>query len=206
MNSRETHFVTTKTARVFELGEIDSAHHLLVALHGYGQSAEYFIKKFSDLGDDVFIVCPEGLNQFYLKGTSGRVGTSWMTKENRTMAIADNQKYLGDLISAYSLKKAFSKITVLGFSQGGASAARIDFSKLKVDQLLLWACVFPPDISPQFDHLPENKYFVLGTEDEFFSVEVQTEVKEWYAQNGFEIVTYVGRHEIDSELLKKVIG
>jgi hypothetical protein len=72
-----------KTIRYFTIGDIEKAKYLLIALHGYGQLSSYFGKKFEDLPNEFFIVIPEGMHRFYLDGTSGRVGASWMTKEAR---------------------------------------------------------------------------------------------------------------------------
>lgn len=206
MESRLNHFETKKTARVFELGNPEKAKCLLIALHGYGQSAAYFIQKFKELGDDYLIVCPEALHQFYLNGTSGRVGASWMTKEDRLTAIADNQYYLEEVIRKYAALKDFEQTIVLGFSQGGASAARIEYTKLKVDHLILWACVFPPDIDPVFSQLPKEKSFVLGTKDVYFDEAAQKTVRTWYKNNDFNVLTFEGKHEIDPIILKNVIG
>ena len=40
------------------------------------------------------IIAPQGLHKFYLEGTSGRVGASWMTKENREDDIKNYLVYL----------------------------------------------------------------------------------------------------------------
>ena len=46
-----------------------------IVFHGYGQLAKFFLRKFNLLFEDnTLIVAPEGLNHFYLKGFSGRVG------------------------------------------------------------------------------------------------------------------------------------
>ena len=82
-----------KTARYITLGNKEKADVLIVALHGYGQLSAYFSKNFSKLDQRYFIVIPEGLSRFYLSGTCGRVGASWMSKEERLWDIRDNLNY-----------------------------------------------------------------------------------------------------------------
>ena len=92
---REHQISIKKTAKVYTLGNITTAKHVIVVLHGYGQLAKYFINKFKPLvDDDYYIIAPEGLSKFYLNGHSGRVGASWMTKEDRQIEINDQIEYL----------------------------------------------------------------------------------------------------------------
>ena len=161
----EKHFKAQKTYR-YEIQE--QAHeHLLIALHGYGQLAKFFLRKFQGLQSKGRVVAPEGPHRFYLQGSSGRVGASWMTKEARELDIQDNLVGLNTLLS--ELQKSYSpkKITLLGFSQGAATAARwYQQNPSAFNQLILWAAVFPPDIDA--GNFPTDKplHFVLGTQDE----------------------------------------
>ena len=73
-----------KTATYYSSGNIKTAKTIWFVLHGYGMLAEYFIKKFDSIvNNDNCVIAPEGLSKFYTKGFYGRVGASWMTKENR---------------------------------------------------------------------------------------------------------------------------
>lgn len=97
-----------------------------LVVHGYGQLAEFFLRKFQGFDSpDRLFVAPEGTNYGYLNGFSGRVGANWMTKHEREIAIQNNHNYLdlliGNLLSQY---KERPKINVLGFSQGAATATR----------------------------------------------------------------------------------
>ena len=57
----EQHLTSTKTFRYFTYGDIDKATKLIFVLHGYGQLAEFFIRKFHFLEEDYLIVAPEGM-------------------------------------------------------------------------------------------------------------------------------------------------
>ena len=83
-------------ARYYKLGDIThETKQVWFVLHGYGQLAQYFIKKFKAIeSSQICIVAPEGLSKFYLEsvtsrsaGGSNRVGATWMTRENREVDI-----------------------------------------------------------------------------------------------------------------------
>lgn len=211
MNTTEGHIKFEKSGRFFTYGNPDTAEHLLVALHGYGQLASFFIRKFHVLDPNkYFIVCPEGLHRFYQTGTSGRVGASWMTKEDRLMDIADYISFLDALMTDLNTKYSFQNKTLLGFSQGGATASRwIGYGQHEFDVFMLWAAVFPTDMNPtsklKFTSL--KNYFVIGTADEYTSLEKAEEYHK--ALNNehiqFEFVKFEGNHSINSELLIKLL-
>lgn len=200
-----------KSVRLYSHGDLKVATKLLIILHGYGQLPRYFIQKFEPISSDYYIIAPEGFHRYYLKGTSGRVGASWMTKEAREDDIYDNNDYLLSVLNhAKSLKK-FDKSILLGFSQGGATAARFFFNTTqKMDHLVLWASVFPPDISiDQIQNLNSKNgknHFVLGTEDEYFNEQAQAQTLDFFKLNNFHIHTYYGSHDIYSDTLTQVLS
>lgn len=162
-----------KTAKVAVQGNPETAKYCWIVLHGYGQLADYFIRKFSSLDEkEHFVIAPEGIHRFYLKGTSGRVGASWMTKEERQDDITDNIQYLDQVAAELAANHSFEKVVVLGFSQGASTAARwIQQGQFPIDCFVQWAGVFPPDLE-----LPsENNRFdtirhlvVIGKQDPYF--------------------------------------
>ena len=202
----------TKTLRYFTHGSSDQAKYLLIALHGYGQLPEYFVRKFAHLSNEYFVVAPEGMHRFYLKGSSGRVGASWMTKEARLDDIADNLGYLELLLNELTKESNFERIVLLGFSQGGATAARFFFSQthFKIDQLILWGSVFPPDVSvPSADTNSTHtstKQFVVGLHDPYFSPEDRKELSEYFQSIGFKVYLYDGLHDIHAETLSELLA
>ncbi|MGB1122955.1 MAG: hypothetical protein ACPG08_05475, partial [Flavobacteriales bacterium] len=117
-------FSVTKTARYFTAGPaIAEANGVLIALHGYGQLPEFFMRRLQPLADAGWaIIAPEGLHRFYLEGAHGRVGASWMTKEAREDDIADYVRYLDALSAELGLTER--RPVLLGFSQGVATASR----------------------------------------------------------------------------------
>lgn len=208
---KEVSISVSRTLRYFQYGECSTeTKQLIVALHGYGQHPMYFLRKLASLQNDQrCIVAPEGLHRFYVSGTSGRVGASWMTKEDRLNDIADINQYLTQLLHELNPGKE-TEIIFLGFSQGTASAVRFFCStSLRIDRLILWAGSFPPDLS-----LPDNVDrlntcdldLVIGDEDEFIS---RTDVKHiedllTEANVKFSLHTFQGNHDIDAATLNKL--
>ena len=200
----------SKTFRYFTLGNPEKAKKLLVVLHGYGQLPEYFIQKFKAFENDYFIVAPEGMHRFYLKGSSGRVGASWMTKEERLTDISDTINYLNSLYSHIAQRFDVNQISILGFSQGAATAARWFYSNENLaNELIIWASVFPPDLEISVEINPSFSFtnkFVIGKHDEYFTQEQQNELIEFYKDKGFEVFQFDGKHDIDSSTLTRVLS
>ena len=184
-----------------------------LVLHGYGQLAEFFIRKFQgfDSSDRLFIA-PEATNYGYLTGFSGRVGSNWMTKHERETAIQNNHNYLDllmeNLLSQY---QDMPKINLLGFSQGAATATRWASRWTgEVDQLVLWAGGFAQDMALEDarEKFSQTKLsLVLGDQDEFVTPE-SIEIQQDLIKNlGKEVkkLTFRGRHEIDSEMLSIIL-
>ncbi|MDG1279596.1 MAG: alpha/beta hydrolase [Algoriphagus sp.] len=184
-----------------------------VVLHGYGQLAEFFIRKFQafDSPDRLFIA-PEGTNYQYLNGFSGRVGANWMTRHERERAIANNHRFLDSLLQDLLSKfKTLPKINVLGFSQGAATATRWASNwEGNIDRLVLWAGGFATDLileDARVKFLNTEINLALGEKDELISPE-SIEIQEELIRDLGKVVHrhfFSGGHELDQELLKKII-
>lgn len=196
-----------KTARIETFGN-PNAKKVWVALHGYGQLVPYFIRPFHVLDPKTnFVIAPEGLHRFYLNGTSGRVGASWMTKEERLQDIEDYLQYLDDVYKKMVPEDAYK--VLLGFSQGVATASRwLNLTQNKFDTFIQWAGVFPPDLkSEELKHMHEvQHYYVYGNNDPYFSEEKMKEIKkkfhEW--QLSLELLTFEGNHQLDANVLTEI--
>lgn len=187
----------------------ESIKHLWIVCHGHGHLAEYFVKQFSCLDDGShLIVAPEGLSKYYLKGFSGRVGATWMTKEDR---LNDIDNYLQYLKAVYGeVRKQLKeevKVTLFGFSQGAATISRFAaHTDVWFDRLVLWAGIFPPDLPPiQSVSRLEGKpvYWVYGTKDPFLNQGIMDEQGKIADQIKVtpEVFSFEGEHELYDELL-----
>lgn len=211
---QEHHLSVTRTARYFTLGSLDQhTQQIWFVLHGYGQLAQFFIKKFEVLNNHkTFVVAPEALSRFYLEGFTGRVGASWMTREERPHEIADYVAYLNQLYDTVLDGQDISKlqINVLGFSQGNATVLRwLNSNHIRCDRLVIWAGFFANGIADVIAPIKLAKIpttLAYGTQDEYL---VQIDLEKYGADikaaiPHLQIVTFEGKHTIDAETLKKV--
>lgn len=203
----EYQFTHPKTFRYRILNEGSNSRKALYVLHGYGQLTEFFIRKFREISDEYMIIAPEGMHRFYISGSSGRVGASWMTKEARETDISDNLSFLDSLDQKLSKEYNFEQKILLGFSQGGATAARWNqLGESEFDAMILWASVFPPDLPNDSEvSNPEGNYFVIGDEDEFYSEENQERLIEDYLSKNYKIKRYKGKHDIVNKTLTEIL-
>ena len=196
------------SARYHQLGEIDSStKEVWFVLHGQGQLAQFFIKKFEPIqSSESCIIAPEGLNRYYLEGYSGRVGAGWMTKEDRVRDISNYLVYLDAVYNCALLDRKNIKITFLGFSQGAATVSRWAEANNNFDKLVLWAGMFPPDMNfKNASRMLAKKevWQVIGTEDPFISNDIFEEQAWSVKRLGInpKTIKFEGGHEIDRNAL-----
>lgn len=206
----ENKLLVPRTARYYTLGtSSDQIKNLWIVCHGYGQLARYFLRQFRVLDDGhTLVVAPEALSRFYLEGFSGRVGATWMTKEDRLSEIEDQANYLNLLLQEQLQQLPQDvRVTVLGFSQGGATVCRwLATAQVPVHRLILWAAAFPEDIDFEAGKVAFASMSVAGvygTQDTFVTTEILEQKKQLVAQLGItpQIYTFEGGHTIDPETL-----
>ena len=209
--SNSIHFIKTqKSARIVTNGNPTAeTKQVWMVGHGYGYLATLFINKFSELNvKDNFVIVPEGLHRYYLNGFNGKVGASWMTKEDREHDIEDYCNYLDKVYHQFisPLNKNVI-VNIFGFSQGGATMCRwAAQTKFKINNLIVWGSNVPSDMKWEDD--PEklknvNWFYVCASDDEFLSPQLQQEQIEFIKSHNIkpEIVNYIGKHDIDSAAL-----
>lgn len=205
---KEHHISIKKSARYYVQGEISSdTRHLWIVCHGYGYLAGRFIGQLDCLkAEDTVIVCPEGLHRYYLNGMDGKVGASWMTREDRLSDIKDYVAFMEHLYSELMKQVDTDSVTinVLGFSQGTATVCRwLGNGKSKVNNLMLWGGGIPSDLDfksavPILNSL--NLKLVVGRKDEFIKEDDIKEHQGLLNENfiKFELIRYDGGHQLDS--------
>jgi len=204
-----------KKARYFQLGNPGNDTSIVwVVLHGYGMLSEFFIQKFKKLENkNTLIFAPEALNRFYIDTNYGRVGASWMTKDERQDDIKENIKYLNSLMDQIIKDIGHSKfkINVLGFSQGGATACRWLFkSKLKFENLIMWAGDIPKDTLTEDNRLKWNDintHLVMGEKDELINKEMKAKFLKLVTDYklDYKLTLYDGDHRIYPDVLMELI-
>ena len=210
----QEHFLSTaRTARYFTLGSSANATDVWFVCHGYGQLAARFLERFRPLETERrWIVAPEGLSRFYLteSPTERRVGASWMTREDRLHEIGDYVRYLDTLHAAVLQSQA--RTTVLGFSQGTATACRwAGLGAAHIGRLILWGGEVPPDLDLADARIQARLSaarltLVYGKGDQFFPPKVVASTESRLRDHGigFERVEFDGGHEIDAATLLRL--
>lgn len=214
----ERHLAVTKTARYWTLGDPGAeGGEVWFVLHGYKQLARRFLRRFvSVAGEGRMVVAPEALSRFYVSPEPGRhdsrsvVGATWMTREDRLNEIDDYVGYLDRL--AVELDSAHHRVTVLGFSQGVATAARwMVHGATRPERLILWGDVTPPDLDLEraADSLAGVSIaLVRGEQDPAFDAGRVEAEAERLGSVGIDhrVVSYPGGHDIDEATLGTFAG
>ena len=213
---QEHHLPVQRTARFHTLGPWNGAvGQLWFVLHGHSQLAAPFLQEFAALDDGTrLVIAPEALSRFYLEtsvrgGHGPRIGATWMTREDRHADIGDNIHYL-ERLAAHAVSELATRpadVRVLGFSQGGSTAARwVAAGGIRPRELVLWGSLLPEDVmldaaNPVWREVTIS--FVRGSEDKLIPpalLEAQF-AKVQAAGIASRVLTFEGGHRIDAETL-----
>jgi predicted esterase len=216
----EHHIAVTRSARYFTRGDIGSGiTDVWFACHGYGQLAADFAKEFECIdAPERLVVVPEALSRFYIPagpgfhGADAKVGATWMTREDRDAEISDYVSYLDSLYDEVfrQIDRSKTRVTVLGFSQGGATVNRwLMQGKVRADRLVMWGSLLASDI----DLDKAAKLFrtidvdiVYGKRDQFANAEIIAKYEETMKKSGmkYNLITFEGGHRMDRETLTRL--
>lgn len=213
MPSPVLHSITVpRTARYAVLGTPETASEWWIVLHGYGQRAADFLDAFAPLANsDRAIIAPEALSRFYMDSMTEHtsVGASWMTREAREDEIADYVRYLDAVVHQLQdqADAVPSRLTVLGFSQGAATASRwCAYGDTPVDRLILWGGALAHDLNLD-EHASTfaslSLTVVTGTEDAYVPDDRQAAFLERLSSHDLsvDLHTFEGGHRLDRDTL-----
>ncbi len=208
---QEHHLRVQRTARYHVLGDISTATAFWIVVHGYGQLARFFLNNFEEVGEELCVVAPEGLNRFYLDPEHSKVGATWMTREDRLHEIEDHVAYLDQLVAV--LKRQASpgvSINALGFSQGVATVARWAIKgNTRLDRLVFWAGGVPPELDQRtllrWKELTVD--LVMGDQDQYLKdADLKAmEQRLLSAEVHVRVHRFKGSHKMDRMLLNKLM-
>lgn len=149
---------------------------LIVGFHGYGENAEEEMVRLQTIpGIDGWAVASvQGLHQLYRRRTN-EVVASWMTRQNRELAIADNMAYVSNVLGRFS-EDAPAAIVLTGFSQGVAMAFRAAADALSPGVAGVIACGggVPPELEAATLARIPIALIGRGARDEWYSPEMRT--------------------------------
>lgn len=221
MTYTEHRIQVARTARWGLIGDCsESTREVWFVLHGYAQLAADFAgsARWPSVAGLAFVF-PEALQRFYAadpahpgRNRTAPVVASWMTREARLDDIADNHAYLDALWAHIRTLAPSARLTVLGFSQGGATAARWCAERARHDpalrRLVLWGSAFPDDLD-----LGESSslrrmaiVFAFGDRDQWVTSKLVEAHRARFAAAGFpaRMVEYAGGHRLDDETLRQL--
>lgn len=211
----ETHrLMVPRSARFLTTGAFVDVNDIWILCHGYGQLAVDILRQARVLQRSRrLIVAPEALSRFYLEGHEA-IGASWMTREDRESEMSDYIRYL-DLFETQlfeTVDRGSVRVTLLGFSQGAATAARWACrSKPLLDRLVLWGSPLPPELNDEPSLAPLTELHLVlvgGTRDRFLDEEARARQRQRLGEHQirFEERTFEGGHRLDDETLLALAG
>ncbi len=193
---------------------------VLVAFHGYGQSAEDMLDELRRIpgADQWTRVSIQALNRFYTRGDA-KVVANWMTREDREQAIADNIAYVDAAIARVlegvaqvaDVGRGFSRANVeagtlvfAGFSQGVAMAYRAArLGARPVAGIIALAGDIPPELKSDAPHRhPWPKVLIgVGHLEQWYSSDKVDQDEAFLTARSIEhsVVRFKGGHEWTEE-------
>ena len=200
-----THQVETVThGRVLvEEAARPSSGRLLVACHGYAQTAEIMLedaRRIPGVADGWRLASVQALHRFYARGDQAVVA-SWMTRQDRELAIADNIAYLDRAVETAGGTDART-IVFLGFSQGAAMAYRAAIhGRYPAAGIIALGGDIPPDIQTGTGRPWPPVLLGAGVRDVWYTDERVAADEHFLTSRGIahEVVRYDGGHEWTDE-------
>jgi predicted esterase len=147
---------------------------LLVGCHGYAEQASIQMDRQLAIASlsDWLLVSVQGLHRFY-RPRSQEVIASWMTREDRELAVPDNSAFVSAVVDAVVREwQVAGPLVFAGFSQGVAMAFRAACaSSLPVAAVVALGGDVPPELDR--DALARIPAVLLGrgTHDQWYSVQ-----------------------------------
>jgi len=176
---------------------------LIVGFHGYRENAATHLATLEHIpgAEGWLLVAVQGLHRFYTKG--GDVVASWMTSEDRELAIADNIAYVSQVVDAVRAEFTTGRTLVfVGFSQGVAMAFRAA-AHVRSSALIVAGADVPPDVAAGTPVSLPPVLYGRGRHDEVYSAEFHARDVAALERLGATIdsVTFDGGHDLAPEFL-----
>lgn len=183
----------------------DAAHTscrgALVGFHGYGQNAEIMLDELRRIpGADAWrLVSIQALHPFYTRNDEAVVA-SWMTRQDREAAIADNIEYVNRAV-AEACDESVRAIVCLGFSQGASMAARAAVrGTRRVAGLVMLGGDIPPDVKDDPHAALPPVLIGVGSGDSWYQARVDADLRFLEGRGVVpRVIRFAGGHEFTDE-------
>ena len=171
---------------------------VLMGFHGYAETAAIHLEELArlDPAHAWLRVSVQGLHRFYTRAQD--VVASWMTREDRTLALADNLAYAAAVRGAVARDYATSApLVMVGFSQGAAQAYRAGLAAGGACAgIIALGGDLPPDVAAEAATLP-SVLIGRGYDDPWYSAAGLAADRERLTAAGtpFAVCEFDGAHE-----------
>jgi predicted esterase len=191
----------------------------LVGFHGYAQNADDMMTELQAIPGSVQwqLISVQGLHRFYTRGDQ-KIVASWMTRQDRDEAIADNVAYVDRVLANVgpneyvgpneSVGPNFSSgVYFLGFSQGAAMAYR---AAVLGQHRPAGVIAIGGDVPPDTKTVPADRWprvlIAGGQSDQWFNAGKVDADASFLAGHGVahEVLRYSAGHEITDEVRARV--
>lgn len=182
---------------------------LLITFHGYKQNADDALeaaRRIPGVAEKWRVVAVQGLHRFYASGE--RVVASWMTRQDRDEAIADNVAYVNRVVEE-ELKRMPGvglqpSLVYLGFSQGAAMAYRAAVLGSRAARGII---ALAGDIPPELKNAAADRQvwppvlIGVGTTETFYTPDKVSADAAFLVSQGvkFDVCQFTGGHEWTDE-------
>lgn len=205
----DIHLVPTMTHGRVLVREARSAARkgVVVGFHGYMENAQIQMDRLEAIPGafEWTLVSIQGLHRFY-RGRTEEVVASWMTREDREAAIADNVAYVRAALDEVP-HDASTRIVFTGFSQGVAMAFRAALREIGVRSAI---AAIGGDVPPELLADPSLQFppvlFARGSRDEWLTQpKFDRDVSSLSARGALLTpLVYDGAHEWNAEVSKTI--
>jgi predicted esterase len=143
----------------------------IVGFHGYGETAETQMDRLQSVAGSArcLLISIQGLHRFY-RGRGNEVVASWITRQDRELAIADNISYVGRVIESVQAERGVKPpLLFAGFSQGASMAFRAAVtSKVLPVAVVAVGGDLPPEIRPETIKRLSGAMLCRGVSDPYY--------------------------------------
>jgi predicted esterase len=178
---------------------------MLVGFHGYGEDADQQLERLRAIPGSSrwFCVSIQGLHRFYERRTD-RVVASWMTRQDRELAIVDNLAYVSACLDAAATEWPTTPTVVFtGFSQGVAMAFRAAVNMTgRIASVVSVGNDIPPELAPSALKGLSAALIARGTSDPWYTKEKLAADEQRLRDCSVKVraLEYHGGHEWSSEV------
>jgi predicted esterase len=144
---------------------------MLIGFHGYGEGANAQLDRMRRIpgADRWLLVSIQGLHRFYQRRVN-EVVASWMTRQDRELAMADNLAYVAAVMDVVDREyPGAPRLVFAGFSQGVAMTFRAAAAASRVaDGVIAVGGDVPPELEPAAAGRVRHALLCHGARDEWY--------------------------------------